>query len=231
MVMTNLSSAVLFAATVGLAGCQDARTVDPYPGKWLIDDFKSPTGDPTDPNFEPWGCRLVDDTHQIGPDDCNSTSIDNHESVLHLAATLVPANSDSKLAEVVTYAKPTQDFTPYATFWFSWKLVSGDPPLPAATLLKVQLTCTSVRDADGSVSTNPCVVKTVISSYADTSDWNGPIPLQLSDFAPPEDYTPKPNLQDCLARVDGIKITVQSDPSAAARFDLYVDDISLEPKE
>jgi len=222
---------ILFVAMASItAGCFDVHTVDP--GRRLIDDFTSSAGDPTDPSFERWGCRPVDGTHPIGHDNCNTTSIDN-QSVLHLGATLIPGPSDFKRAELVTYAEQPQNLTPYAKFWFNWKLVSTKPPLSAATLLKVQLTCTTVRDEDGAVSTNPCVIKTVLDSYDPDrySDWNGPLALELSGFAPPEEFNPKPNLQDCLARVDGIKITVQSDSSELASFDLYVDDISLEPKK
>ena len=224
---------ILWGAMASItAGCFDVHTVDP--GRRLIDNFTNPDGDPTDPSFERWACRPVDETHQIGSDECNTTSIDsNHDSVLHLGATLFPDDGVFKRAELITSAEQPQDLTPYAKLWFSWKLVSCDPPLGATTLFKVQLTCTSVRDADGAVSTNPCVVKTVLDSYvADRdSDWNGPLPLELSSFAAPEEFLPKPNLQDCLARADGIKITVQSDSSELASFDLYVDDMSLEPKE
>jgi hypothetical protein len=230
-VMPTLGIRLWVALATMTAGCFDVHTVDP--GRRLIDNFENLDGDPTDPSFERWACRPVDETHQMGSNDCNISSIENHESVLHLGARLFPGNEMFKRAELITSAEQPQDLTPYARFLFSWKLVSGDPPLSAATLLKVQLTCTSIRDADGRVSTNPCVVKTVLDSYDPdrNSDWNGPLPLELSDFAPPEGFLPKPNLQGCLARVDGIKITVQSDSSALASFDLYVDDIGLEPKK
>jgi len=227
--MIALRLILLGAMASIIAGCFDVHTVDP--GRRLIDNFTNPDGDPTDPSFERWACRPVDESHQIGNDDCNITSIDNRESVLHLGATLIPADAVFKRAELITSAEQPQDLTPYAKFWFSWKLVSGEPPLSAATLLKVQLTCTSVRDQDGAVSDNPCVVKTVLPKYDQNSDWNGPLSLELSTFNSSEDHTPMTNPQDCLARVDGIKITVESNSNAPARFDLYVDDISLEPRE
>jgi hypothetical protein len=220
---------VLWGALASLtAGCFDVHTVDPR--SWLIDDFKNRDGDPTDPSFERWACRPVDENHQIDNTDCNTTAIDHHDSVLHLGATLSPGDKDFKRAELITSATLNHDLRPYARFWFSWKLEWGDQALSANALLKVQLTCTSFRDLDGAVSDNPCVVKTVSPNFG----WNGPIPLELSTFDPPDDHSPRTNPQDCLTLVDGIKITVQSDATdqsaGPGRFDLYVDDITLEPR-
>ena len=246
--MISLRLILLGAMASITGGCFDVHKVDP--GRWLIDDFKSPDGDPTDPNFQRWACRPVDESGQIGNDNCKTTSIDsNHKSVLHLGATLIPGDSLFTRAELITYAEPNQDLTPYAKFWFSWKLVSDDPLLsPSGTNLKVQLTCTSVRDAHGKpVSTNPRVILTVSNYQAvldykkNHSDWDGWQQTSADLFGAlgfwrPEN-TPVSNInqQDCLAHVDGIKVTVESDTSVPqpqrASFDLYVDDISLEPKE
>jgi hypothetical protein len=223
---------ILWGAMASItAGCFDVHTV--APGRRLIDDFTNPDGDPTDPSFERWACRPVDETHQVGNDDCNSniTSIDGHLSVLHLGATLIPGDSLFTRAELITYAEMNQDLTPYAKFWFSWELVSRDPPLSASTHLKVQLTCTSVRDADGSVQQNPRVIWTVSTPTTGWQESSGGL-LAPDGFGPPEDFQTI-NQHDCLAHVDGIKVTVESDPMVPqhAGFDLFVDDISLEPKE
>jgi hypothetical protein len=229
LVMAALRLILLGAMASITASCFDVHTVDPE--RRLIDNFTNPDGDPTDPSFERWACRPVDETHQIGPHDCNITSIDTHESVLHLGATLIPGDKDFTRAELITFADLTQDLTPYARFWFSWKLVSDDPPLSAATLLKVQLTCTSVWDADGGVNQYPRVLWTVVNPTFGWQESSAGLPAR-DGFRPPEDF-PTINQQDCLAHVDGIKITVESDPKQQQypRFDLYVDDISLEPKE
>jgi hypothetical protein len=223
---------ILWGAMASItAGCFDVHTVDP--GRRLIDNFTNPDGYPTDPSFERWACRPVDETRQILNRDCDSniTSIDGHESVLHLGATLFPSDGTFTRAELITYAEMNQDLTPYAKFWFSWKLVPGDSTLPAAMLLKVQLTCTSVRDADGGVNHNPRILWNVSTPKPDWQESSGGLPAP-DGFGQPENDPPI-NQQDCLAHVDGIKVTVESDPTALQhqRFDLYVDDISLEPKE
>jgi hypothetical protein len=222
---------MLFVATASItSGCFDVHTVNP--GQWLIDDFEDPNDFPTDRNFERWACRPVDESRQIGNDNCNTRSIDsNHYSVLHLGATLIPSDQDFKRAELITYAKLNQDFTPYAKFWFSWKLLGN---LSNGTHLKVQLTCTSVRIANGGATQNPRVNWTMSTPAGVWQNSSGVLlaPTPADGFVPPEDL-PTINQKDCLAHVDGIKVTVESGETdtAPTSFDLYVDDISLEPKE
>jgi hypothetical protein len=258
MVMTNLSSAVLFTATLGLAGCYDASTVNPYPKEWLIDDFEDLNEFPFDHSFERWGCRPLDAEHPIAADGCNrvpdSGSSDKDPSyVLHLGAALYPPMGDNDTftrAEVGTYVHDARllDFRPYlgshGSFRFSSKLVlksgAADSLSGSSLYLKAELWCTSARrvDVDGGLPNKPFVVKsreyTVVDliNFTDAPQW---IPNDLSDFGTPELSNNAPDVQDCLARVDGIKITLDSNgkvqPNHEVKFDLFVDDISLQPKE
>jgi hypothetical protein len=246
MVMTNLSSAVLFAATVGLAGCHDAGTVNPYPGTWLIDDFEAADGFPTARTFERWGCRPLDGDHPIEAEGCNrvpdpGSSDKNPSNVLHLGAALYPFESPDTFtrAEVATYAPDARhlDLRSYSLFSFWWK-VDLDPEaadsLGGPLYLKPELSCTTAQDGDSAVPEKPFVVYPNDITKED-SEWRK-FNLDVKSFGYPENANqPKnPNWwQECLSRVDGIRITVDSDGKVQlnhkVNFDLYVDDISLQP--
>ena len=268
--MTNLSSAVLFAAAVGLAGCQDARTVNPYPGNWLIDDFEDADGFPkarfeaadgfSKARFERWGCWPLDGEHPIDADGCNRVpdpGLRNNDGnhVLHLGAALYPPMGDGDdtftRAEVGTYVHDAQllDLRPYlgshGSFWFSSKLVlksgAADSLSGNSLYLKAELWCTSARrvDVDGGLPTKPFVVKSIEYKVANLIKFTDAPPQwisnDLSDFGTPELSNNAPDVQDCLARVNGIKITLDSNGQVQSnhevKFDLFVDDISLQPKE
>jgi hypothetical protein len=260
MVMTNLSSAVLFAATVGLAGCHDAGTVNPYPGTWLIDDFEAADGFPTDPSFERWGCRPLDGEHPIAASGCNRVvDLDLHPDagsngnhVLHLGAALYPMPTEGHddtftRAEVGTYVPDALplDLRPYSLFSFWWK-VGLDPEAansldPLTLYLRPELSCTTARVGDAAVPKNPFVLgKVTIQVKTDPVEsavnWQNSI-LKTADFTNSEYSSDQQGLSTwlpkCLSRVDGIKITLDSNkavkPNHKVNFDLYVDDISLQP--
>jgi hypothetical protein len=80
------------------------------------------------------------------------------------------------------------------------------------------------------VKQNPRVIWTISNPTPGWQESSAGL-LTGDGFLPPEDFQTI-NQQDCLAHVDGIKVTVESgaDDKQRERFDLYVDDISLEPK-
>jgi hypothetical protein len=229
---------LLLAMTPVVAGCFDVHAVDP--GSWLIDDFEGPDGYPSDGHpdateFERWECRPLNSGHSAD-DNCEITQDSQRQShVFHLRSTIDASASDKdfKRAEVATFAGPAVDLTGYERFSFAAKLVGAGGGLPEGTNLKAQLACTGVLTPDAGPSSNPCIVVKV--GYKE-DDWETHTPT-LAGFAPPEDLgdSEKVNRQDCLASVDAIKITVDFGPqapsNAKAEFDLYVDDISLEPRK
>jgi hypothetical protein len=248
MVMAHLSFAVLVAASVGLASCQDARTVNPYPGNWRIDDFEAADGFPFDHSFERWGCRPLDGEHPINADGCNrqfdpGSSDKDPSYVLHLGAALYPYENPDTFtrAEVATYVPDARhlDLRPYRSFSFSWKLVldsTAPDSLGGPLYLKPELSCTTARDGDSAVPEKPFVVYPNDITKED-SEWHK-FNLDILSFAYPENANPPkdPNWrQECLSRVDGIRITVDSDAKVQqnhiVKFNLYVDDINLQPKE
>ena len=254
--MTNLIPAVLFVATVGLAGCHDVRTVDPYPGNWLIDDFEDPDEVPSDHSFERWGCRPVDEEHPIDADGCNRVPdpglhpdaglTGNH--VLHLGAALYPMKGDDTYtrSQVATYISEARllDLRQYSSFLFGWKLVlestAADSLMGGGPLyLKAELSCTTARNGDAAVPEKPFVVSTITIAVEPDWQWHESN-LDISGFRNPEN----PGTgnqgnstweQECLSRVDGIRITLDSNRAVESnhkvKFNLYVDDISLLPKE
>jgi hypothetical protein len=230
------------------AGCFDVRTVDP--GRWLIDDFEAPNGFPTDRSFERWGCQPLDEDHPIDADGCNRVldpgpGLNNGNHVLHLAAALYPNEGIGTFtrAEVATHVPAARilDLRPYDQFLFSWRLVfepeaekSLSSPKDNLNLI-AQLVCTTARSQDGGVPNKPFIVHSIPYTFgaAGAEEWNT---RALPSFSTPEFSQNAPEVQDCLARVDGIKITVDSTqrpvlPNHKVNFDLYIDDISLHPKE
>jgi hypothetical protein len=101
--------------------------------------------------------------------------------------------------------------------------------------LIAQLVCTTARSKDGGVPNKPFIVHSIPYTFGaeGAEGWNT---RALPSFDTPEFSQNPPEMQDCLARVDGIKITVDSTqrPVLAnhkVNFDLYVDDIRLQPKD
>jgi len=253
--MTNLSFAVLFAATVGLAGCQDARTVDPYPRNSLIDDFEDPNEFPTDHSFERWGCRPLDEEHPINADGCNRVpdpglGFKDGNHVLHLSAALYPMPTDVDddrftRAGVGTYVRDARllDLRSYVSFSFTWKLEFESTAADSlngisSPSLKAELSCTTARDGDAAVPQKPFMVFTITKpDFESDPQWHESlIPISSFHYPNPELGTPSSQwMQECLSRVDGIRITVDSERSVKfnhiLKFDLYVADISLRPKE
>jgi hypothetical protein len=241
VVTVSLRAAVFLAAVVTTVGCYNTPTINPHPGPWLIDDFEGGNGYPVAPAFEHWECRPKDDSHPIAA--CEVTSDPSPESnldpgskgskVLHLRSRLWPNASSDEFtrSEVTTFAKSPQDLTPYATIGLN-ALLKPDSPT-ATPLLKVQLSCTGVRAAKGSVSPNPAVLMTVLDppsgSYGSWQSYNP----SLAKFTPPEDLplTQRVAPDECLARVDAIKITVDSKSKYTGDFHLYVDDIEFIPRQ
>jgi hypothetical protein len=250
VVMTNLRITVFFAMAMIPAGCYDAPTVAPYPGPWLIDNFSDSNGYPTDPHFEPWGCRPSDEAHPIGDSDCNTRKdpdpASGRTTVLHLGAWLYPmSNGDDTFtrAEVATYVRNGQeyDLRPYAQFTFSWKIII-DPNAPLrfdGMYLKVQIFCTRTPAADSSVPLLPFLLKPIqIFTHGpptpEDNQWRDGDLRQL-DFGKAELSGAEAEYRNaCLAHADGIKFTIDSTAKvysgSKARFDLYVDDIILKPQ-
>jgi hypothetical protein len=224
MVMRGLRTAVCLAVAVTAAGCYDTPTVAPYPSNWLIDDFEGESGHPKAFGFEPWECRPQDTGHPIDsceviPDPDASTN-----KVLHLGAKLYPYEDGGDTftrAEVATFTEWPQDLTSYAELELWAKLSWEGMALPN---LKAQLSCIGVRLPGGGISTNPSLI---IELTEPQSNWQH-YSLQLADFLE------KVTSTECLAHVDGIKITVDSNyqlkNGETERFNLYVDDIELVPK-
>ena len=237
MVMPNLVFRVLFAALVGLAGCNDAHAVNPYPRNWLIDDFEDPNDLPTDHSFERWGCQPLDEEHPIRNCDitAETTGASGRGAVLHLGAKLYSLdlkNSDLfTRAEVATYApKRPLDLTAYATFKFSAALSFTYLPTPNYIGLKAQFVCPGAEEGGADFSPNPSVVATcdwVQKGWQDCL-------IPLTRFGYSDDSPGRIDRSACLAQVEGIKITVDSNQpktvlTSAVEFDLYLDDIELVP--
>ena len=245
--MPTLRLILLGAMASITAGCFEVNTVKP--GRWLIDNFEDPNEFPTDRNFERWGCQPLDAEHPITADDCNQfldpgPELNDRNHVMHLGAALYPNEGGDTFAraEVATHVPAARllDLRPYDQFLFSWKLVfepGAESSLSSANdiYLIAQLVCTSARSKDGGVPNKPFVVYSIPYTF-DTSESQGWNTRPLWNFRTPEFSQNAPEVQDCLARVDGIKITVDSTkkqviPDHKVKFDLYVDDISLQQKE
>lgn len=264
MVALRLRLGVLLAVGTGAAGCQDTTTVDPYPGSWLIDDFEASNGTPADPNFERWGCRPWDDQHPIEAEGCNvipdpGSHAGVASNVLHLGTALYPLMPDDTFtrAEVLTWVRQAHilDLRPYRTLVLSWRiaLMSDVAESLAVTsgqskrtiVLASQLLCTRTQPAAGSESGYymPWIVFRDVVPVDEGSSWNRAHSIDISAFGPSEKSTmfslpvwqKAAWVQDCLAQVDGIKITVDSNGAVLSGhtvpFDLYVDDILLQPRE
>lgn len=224
---------LLLAVASGAAGCFDVHPVV-GPDPLLLDDFTDSNGYPSNYHFERWQCRPVDGNHPIDDQDCNITADyqTDHDSVLHLGATLYPPGDLTGpffRAEVVTYAAPglnllSPDY--YSSFVLSAKLESRVQPAPFNPTLTVQLMCTHATTK--AVSSNPAVLAKLEYTYGTWERFE----RNLEEFKVPEDLPAdeKVKVQECLARVDGIKVTVDSSADTPSTFDLYVDDIWLEPR-
>ncbi len=236
-------------AVLGLvAGCYDTPAREPYPGDWTVDDFQHDSGaaQPAGyrlPRLDQWECRPRDSAHPIDKcevikDPGSSKNPDSFQDqpamVLHLASTLLPAGEDDYFSrsEVATFIDPPQDLTGYASFFLRAKLDwSGAKPN-----LKIQLTCSRVRDAHGGVTRNPCVLWQPEMCRDVSCDWISGLTLDLTGFKPPKELVDNGgavNSNECLAHVDGIKITVDSNASTAegrVPFNLYVADLKFIPR-
>jgi hypothetical protein len=243
MVKASVSSAVLFVATVGLTGCHDPLTVDPYPQHWLIDDFESHNGVPFDPSFEHWGCRpsepLPNYKCEITPDpDLDPGG--RHGWVLHLGATLYPmAHGDTfTRSQVATYVPGARllDLTPYSSLSLSWKLTLDKKATDPSFSLKVELSCTTARNGDAGVPDKPFVLFHFDFHLSELDqNWHEDSLLPISEFHSPEqggnsnaDWE-----RECVSHVDGIRITLDSNANVqygdTVEFNLYVDNIELAP--
>jgi hypothetical protein len=256
MVKTKLAFAVLFAAALAFTGCDDASTVNPYPKDWVIDDFETADGFPNDHSFERWACRPLDGEHPIDAAGCNrffdpGSSDKDPSYVLHLGAALYPYEADKAddtftRAGVATHlpdARPL-DLRPYRVFSFWWKIElepeASNSLAPSILYLRPELSCTTARVGDAAVPKNPFVLgKINIPVKTDPVEpgmnWQ-PASLNIVDFNNSE-YSDGLGLSTwlpkCLSLVDGIKITLDSNKAVKSNhkvnFNLYVDDISLQP--
>jgi hypothetical protein len=236
MVMRNLCLVVILAI---VAGCQSAPTVNPYPEDWLIDDFEDGDGETESHGFaapllDHWECRPKDSTHPIS--ECKVTADPEPDpdhpqnKVLHLGSTLGPIEDGGEFtrSEVATFIDPPRDLTAYKEFSLKVKLVGRE----AQPRLKFQLSCVQVRAAGGGISPNPCILRYLEKPPG--RSW-GTYGLDLAVFAPPDALNDGEGVapSECLAHVDGIKITVDSESNVPAgqtwTFDLYVDDIAFIP--
>jgi hypothetical protein len=229
--------AILFLALASLTlGCFDVHTVNSR--TWLVDDFENPNGTPLDFNFERWECRPNSNDHPIADEDCNITlDLDPARlskvlsKVLHLGATLYPSDATFARSEVATVAAPPGlDLSSYGTFQLSAKLAPRDISSITPQLI-VQLVCKSAcPSAARNSSNNPCSITRTVEYTA--GSWEDHA-LDLSKFLPAGNNSEVKNSDDCLTQVDGIKVTVDSSSAVldgVAKFDLYVDDIYLTPR-
>jgi hypothetical protein len=251
MVKTKFSSAVLFVATVGLVGCHDGLTVDPYPRNWVIDNFESLNGVPLDRSFERWGCRPLDEEHAMNSCEIaqDTDSASGHGGVLHLGATLypMPREGDDTFtrSQVATYLRGGRllDLTPYSSFSFSWKLVLKTPHAadslmsPHLLYLKAELSCTTARSPDAAVPEQPFVVCPIVSTIEPDQIWQNSNSDINNSCRNPEFSTSNSENgeweQECFTHVDGIRITLDSNKAVqsnhSVEFDLYVDNVELVP--
>jgi hypothetical protein len=239
-------------ASVLIAGCYDTPKKDPYPSDWVAGDFDSGTGAaPVSgyklPRLDQWECRPRDSTHDI--DECKVIPdlfpLPGQDSgvptgmVLHLKSTLWPATEGDYFtrSEVATFIEPPQDMTDYDSLFLRARLgwQGGGPNL------KIQLSCSQVMAAAGGISPNPCVLQLPDMCRSSPCDWRSAgLSLRFGAFNPPGELTLNGGAVDareCLAHVDAIKITVDSNSStsdaggdAQVGFDLYVAEVKFIPK-
>lgn len=220
---------VLLALAFGGAGCFAVHDLDsPYP----IDDFDNGSYQPADPNFQPWGCYLVnalpnDPNNQYK---CALGAGDQSQYALALDFQLddPPDGITQDIgAGLQTKARSPEDFTGLKHLAFDVMLSSGNPPLPATAKFYVYLGCSSATADDGSVPGNLAVV------YSETAGvywrtWS----INLSDFSSPSwsSIHIEGGTEACLKRVDSIQFEIDaglSDGTMGAGT-LSVDDIYFE---
>jgi hypothetical protein len=231
MVMRSLRLVVIFGT---VAGCYSTPSVDPYPRSWLIDDFEDGDGEPeayafAAPVLEHWECRPKNSTHHISHCDVRADPYKPNNRVLYLGSTLWSSEEgeDFTRSEVAIFIDPPQDLTAYKSFSLRATLI-GRETQPG---LKFQLSCVQARTPDGGISPKPFILAPQeidnprTDPYKIALDGGFQIPAGISDPSKAVEVT------DCLAQVDGIKITVDSDSKVPAgqtwTFDLYVDDIEF----
>jgi hypothetical protein len=233
---SSLRTAVFLAVAAMADGCYDTPVVNPHADNWLIDDFEgNVVGYPRAHIFEPWECRPDDAAHPIEACEVVQDPDGGENKVLHLRASLYhqEGNDDTfTRAEVATFAERSLDLGSYASLELHAKLDWQGSVTPK---LKAVFSCADARLPDGGMSPNPCVL--VSPTELVTNPGAGPYTLVLDSAQPPakeKDQGLGVSKEECLGRVSGIKITVDSEHSVPAgqtqTFDLYVDNVVLVPK-
>ena len=100
-----------------------------------------------------------------------------------------------------------RDFSKFSELVFDVQLVPGNPTLPNNATLFVELGCSTVSAADGSLPGNLYLVQD--ASYS--SGWST-VPLDISGFASPTWVKAKiqGGAEACLERVDSIEFSVDA---------------------
>jgi hypothetical protein len=219
---------VVAGATFSAGGCFNVHSVDP--GVHLIDDFDDGDFQPTDPNFQPWGCYSVNPTtnqnYSCGHD---GDTMDGSPYSLYLDFIVTDPMDGTQQhggAAVSTSATAPENFALFKQITFSAKLASGNPPLPSAALLYLELHCRTAP-ATGSSSSDDLLLLTNIDYHSDWSTFS----LELNSLVPP----PWVSTQfeggnvSCLERTDSFDFIVDAqlpDGKMGAGV-LHVDDIYL----
>jgi hypothetical protein len=220
---------VLTVAAFGGLGCFAVSTTDTA---YLIDDFDDGRYQPSDPNFSPWGCYLVnaESGDAINQYNCQLGPGDRSLYALTLDFTVHdPANgiSDDVGAGLHTTARSPEDLTAFQQLVFSVLLTSGSPQLPMTAKFYVYLGCSTAVADDGSVPGDLAVVYSE-SAGSTWRTWQA----YLSDFSSPSwsAIHIQGGTAACLERVDSIQFEVDAAlaDGASGAGTLSIDDIYLQ---
>lgn len=213
----------LAVIAVGGAGCFDVHNVDS--NVLLIDDFDDGNALPADPQFGLWQCYSYNPHNQSYS--CGlEAGYDSPNSMALKFDIVDPPDGIQQYGGVslVAQAMAPQDLSRFGEIVFTAKLTSGNPPLPSAAGLYVELFCESALADDGS---NPGNLE-VAQSVAYQSDWRTFL-VSFASFTTPQWLSThiKGGPAACLQQVNNIRFEVALNlpDGQAGSGQLNVDDI------